>query len=81
MIDFLSLSASSWSNFSWPIQDESGPSLYEAPTNGRMEEVDSSEEEEQKETPINPTRFGWVQGVMVGGSTTEGAAADYKYLN
>lgn len=30
---------------------------------------DSSEDddEEQKEPPPEPTRFGWVQGVMVGG--------------
>ncbi|XP_059187816.1 solute carrier family 12 member 3 [Centropristis striata] len=45
---------------------DSGPPLYEE-TTGQMGGGDSSEEdeEEQKEPPPEPTRFGWVQGVMI----------------
>ncbi|KAM9808091.1 solute carrier family 12 member 3 [Neosynchiropus ocellatus] len=48
-------------------QDDSGPPLYEE-TTGHMEDDSSEEEEEeeeQKEPPPEPTRFGWVQGVMI----------------
>lgn len=45
--------------------------MYEETTGGQAEAggKDSSEEDEdeQKEPPTEPTRFGWVQGVMVGG--------------
>lgn len=49
-------------------QDDSRPPLYEETTGGQMGGGDSSEEDEedQKEPPAEPTRFGWVQGVMVG---------------
>lgn len=55
-------------NLTWCEQDDSRPPLYEETTARRMEEGDSSEEDEddQKEPPPEPTRFGWVQGVMVG---------------
>uniref|UniRef100_A0A3P9IFR8 Solute carrier family 12 member 3 n=1 Tax=Oryzias latipes TaxID=8090 RepID=A0A3P9IFR8_ORYLA len=48
-------------------EDDSRPPLYEETTARRMEEGDSSEEDEdeQKEPPPEPTRFGWVQGVMI----------------
>ncbi|XP_053742807.1 solute carrier family 12 member 3 [Synchiropus splendidus] len=48
-------------------QDDSGPPLYED-TAGHQEDDSSEEEEEdeeQKEPPPEPTRFGWVQGVMI----------------
>lgn len=52
-------------------QDDSRPPMYEETTGGQAEAEgkDSSEEDEdeQKEPPTEPTRFGWVQGVMVGG--------------
>lgn len=43
--------------------------MYEETTAGQAGGQDSSEEDEdeQKEPPSEPTRFGWVQGVMVGG--------------
>lgn len=43
-----------------------------------MEGGDSSEEDEdeQKEPPPEPTRFGWVQGVMVGSVRTLWALLD-----
>ncbi|KAL7402151.1 hypothetical protein ABVT39_010531 [Epinephelus coioides] len=46
---------------------DSRPPLYEETTGGQMEGGDSSEEDEdeQKEPPPEPTRFGWVQGVMI----------------
>lgn len=50
-------------------QDDSRPPLYEETTGGQTDrEGDSSEgdEEELKGPPPEPTRFGWVQGVMVG---------------
>lgn len=50
-------------------QDDSRPPLYEETTGRQMDqEGDSSEddEEELKGPPPEPTRFGWVQGVMVG---------------
>lgn len=48
-------------------QDDSRPPLYEESAGGRMDrEGDSSEDEEEDGPPPEPTRFGWVQGVMVG---------------
>ncbi|TDH09232.1 hypothetical protein EPR50_G00084650 [Perca flavescens] len=47
---------------------DSRPPLYEETTGGKMEGKDSSEEdekEEKEEEPYEPTRFGWVQGVMI----------------
>ncbi|KAM9753418.1 LOW QUALITY PROTEIN: solute carrier family 12 member 3 [Menidia menidia] len=43
------------------------PPVYEETTDGRVERDDSSEEEEDelKEPPFEPTRFGWIQGVMI----------------
>lgn len=44
--------------------------MYEETTGVHVEQGgDSSEDDdkEQKEPPPEPTRFGWVQGVMVGG--------------
>ncbi|RVE71412.1 hypothetical protein OJAV_G00051510 [Oryzias javanicus] len=48
-------------------EDDSRPPLYEETTARQMEEGDSSEDEgdEQKEPPPDPTRFGWVQGVLI----------------
>ncbi|XP_035520502.1 solute carrier family 12 member 3 [Morone saxatilis] len=48
-------------------EDDSKPPLYEETTAGQMEGGDSSEEdeEEQKEPPPEPTRFGWIHGVMI----------------
>lgn len=46
--------------------------MYEETTDEQKErEGDSScdDEDEQKEPPIEPTRFGWIQGVMVGASS------------
>uniref|UniRef100_A0A7N8YNA5 Solute carrier family 12 member 3 n=1 Tax=Mastacembelus armatus TaxID=205130 RepID=A0A7N8YNA5_9TELE len=47
-------------------EDESRPPIYEE-TGGQMERGDTSEEDEDelKEPPPEPTRFGWVQGVMI----------------
>lgn len=41
--------------------------MYEETTDGQVGGGDTSEEDEdeQKEPPPEPTRFGWVQGVMV----------------
>lgn len=48
-------------------QDDSRPPLYEETTRGQVDrEGDSSEDEEEDGPPPEPTRFGWVQGVMVG---------------
>lgn len=33
-------------------------------------DISEEDEEEQKEPPPEPPRFGWVQGVMVGGVRT-----------
>ncbi|CAK6969968.1 solute carrier family 12 member 3 [Scomber scombrus] len=46
--------------------DDSKPPLYEETTGAQME-GDSSDydDEEQKEPPSEPTRFGWIQGVMI----------------
>ncbi|XP_068458407.1 solute carrier family 12 member 3 [Clinocottus analis] len=46
---------------------DSRPPLYEETRAEQMRGGDSSEEdeEEQKEPPPEPTRFGWVQGVMI----------------
>uniref|UniRef100_A0A671TVW3 Solute carrier family 12 member 3 n=1 Tax=Sparus aurata TaxID=8175 RepID=A0A671TVW3_SPAAU len=48
-------------------EDDFRPPLYEETTGGRMEGGDSpaEDEEEPKEPPPQPTRFGWVQGVMI----------------
>lgn len=47
-------------------QDDSRPPLYEETTVGHMDGGDTTDEEdEQKDPPVEPTRFGWVQGVMV----------------
>uniref|UniRef100_A0A3Q3QFL5 Solute carrier family 12 member 3 n=1 Tax=Monopterus albus TaxID=43700 RepID=A0A3Q3QFL5_MONAL len=48
-------------------EDDSKPPMYEETTDGQIEKGDSSEEDEdeQKEPPPEPTRFGWVQGVMI----------------
>uniref|UniRef100_A0A669BHD6 Solute carrier family 12 member 3 n=1 Tax=Oreochromis niloticus TaxID=8128 RepID=A0A669BHD6_ORENI len=48
-------------------QDDSRPPMYEETTAGQAGGQDSSEEDEdeQKEPPSEPTRFGWVQGVMI----------------
>uniref|UniRef100_A0A8C5ECT1 Solute carrier family 12 member 3 n=1 Tax=Gouania willdenowi TaxID=441366 RepID=A0A8C5ECT1_GOUWI len=49
-------------------QDDSKPPMYEETTGGQMD-VDSSDgdddDDEQKAPPSQPTRFGWVQGVMI----------------
>ncbi|XP_039988108.1 solute carrier family 12 member 3 [Xiphias gladius] len=48
-------------------EDYSRPPMYEETAGEQMEGGDSYEEhkDEQKEPPPEPTRFGWVQGVMV----------------
>ncbi|KAM9854311.1 solute carrier family 12 member 3 [Aulostomus maculatus] len=46
-------------------EDDSQPPLYEETAGAHMEGEESSDEEEQKEPPPEPTRFGWVQGVMI----------------
>ncbi|KAK7892033.1 hypothetical protein WMY93_023996 [Mugilogobius chulae] len=49
-------------------QDESSPPLYEETSVehlDRGETSDDEDDEEQKEPPAEPTRFGWVQGVMI----------------
>ncbi|XP_077374173.1 solute carrier family 12 member 3 [Festucalex cinctus] len=46
-------------------QDDSEPPMYEERTTPGCMEGDSSEEEEQKEPLPEPTRFGWVHGVMI----------------
>ncbi|KAK2841825.1 hypothetical protein Q5P01_012025 [Channa striata] len=48
-------------------EDDSKPPMYEETTGGGGGRGDSSEEDEdeQKEPPPEPTRFGWVQGVMI----------------
>lgn len=47
--------------------------MYEETTAGQAGGGDSSEEDEdeQKEPPPEPPRFGWVQGVMVGGGSEQ----------
>nr|XP_015820774.2 solute carrier family 12 member 3 [Nothobranchius furzeri] len=47
-------------------EDNTRPPLYEETTAGQME-GDTSEDEvdEEKEPPSEPTRFGWIQGVMI----------------
>ncbi|XP_041651193.1 solute carrier family 12 member 3 [Cheilinus undulatus] len=49
------------------FEKDSRPPMYEETTGGHMEGGDSSEadDEEHKEPPPEPTRFGWVQGVMI----------------
>ncbi|XP_065812564.1 solute carrier family 12 member 3-like [Labrus bergylta] len=49
------------------FENDAKPPIYEETTAGRMEGGNSSreDEEEQKEPPSEPTRFGWVQGVMI----------------
>ncbi|KAM9377413.1 solute carrier family 12 member 3 [Pholidichthys leucotaenia] len=48
-------------------EDDSRPAMYEETTAGQKEKGDTSDEEEdeQKEPPSEPTRFGWIQGVMI----------------
>ncbi|KAF0040892.1 hypothetical protein F2P81_006790 [Scophthalmus maximus] len=48
-------------------EDDLKPPVYEETAGGQMEGGDSSEEDEDesKEPPPEPTRFGWVQGVMI----------------
>ncbi|KAM3609710.1 uncharacterized protein V6R79_019022 [Siganus canaliculatus] len=48
-------------------EDDSRPPMYEETTRSQIERGDSSEEdeEEQKDPPPEPTRFGWIQGVMI----------------
>ncbi|XP_028263236.1 solute carrier family 12 member 3 [Parambassis ranga] len=48
-------------------EDDTRPPMYEETTAGQMEGGESSEDDgdEQKEPPAEPTRFGWVQGVMI----------------
>ncbi|XP_036962699.1 solute carrier family 12 member 3 [Acanthopagrus latus] len=48
-------------------EDDFRPPLYEETTGGQMEgdSPDEDDEEELKEPPPQPTRFGWVQGVMI----------------
>lgn len=51
-------------------QDDSRPPMYEETTAGQAaggQDSSEEDEDEQKEPPSEPTRFGWVQGVMVGG--------------
>lgn len=53
------------------LQDDSRPPMYEETMGEQGErEGDSScdDEDEMKEPPPEPTRFGWIQGVMVGES-------------
>ncbi|XP_034542403.1 solute carrier family 12 member 3 [Notolabrus celidotus] len=49
------------------FENDTKPPMYEETTGGQMEGRNSSEEDEQeqKETPPEPTRFGWIQGVMI----------------
>lgn len=48
-------------------QNDSRPPMYEETTGRQMEDSSGGEEEEEKEPPPEPPRFGWIQGVMVGG--------------
>nr|XP_019962207.1 PREDICTED: solute carrier family 12 member 3 [Paralichthys olivaceus] len=50
-----------------PQQDDSRPPMYEETAGEQMGGGDSSEEDEEelKDPPPEPTRFGWVQGVMI----------------
>ncbi|XP_071397644.1 solute carrier family 12 member 3 isoform X1 [Centroberyx affinis] len=52
-----------------PEEDSSPPPLYEETaarqTVGGESSEEEEEEEERKEPPPEPTRFGWVQGVMI----------------
>lgn len=48
-------------------QDDSSPPLYEETAAGQMDgDTSEEDEEEQTEPQSEPTRFGWIQGVMVG---------------
>uniref|UniRef100_UPI0037E90FE1 solute carrier family 12 member 3 n=1 Tax=Semicossyphus pulcher TaxID=241346 RepID=UPI0037E90FE1 len=49
------------------FENDTRPPIYEETTGEQIKGGDSSEEdeEEQKEPPPEPTRFGWVQGVMI----------------
>lgn len=40
--------------------------MYEEMNAGQTGDTSEEDEEEPKEPPAEPTRFGWVQGVMVG---------------
>nr|XP_061813086.1 solute carrier family 12 member 3-like [Nerophis lumbriciformis] len=46
-------------------EDDSQPPMYEETTHGGMQGESSEEEEEQKDPLPEPTRFGWVHGVMI----------------
>uniref|UniRef100_A0A3B4ZFW3 Solute carrier family 12 member 3 n=1 Tax=Stegastes partitus TaxID=144197 RepID=A0A3B4ZFW3_9TELE len=46
-------------------EDDSRPPMYEETTAGPTDGGGSSEDEELKEPQPEPTRFGWVQGVMI----------------
>ncbi|XP_029993122.1 solute carrier family 12 member 3 [Sphaeramia orbicularis] len=50
-------------------QDDSRPPLYEETTGGSMDrgggDTSEEDEEEHKDPPSEPTRFGWIQGVMI----------------
>ncbi|MED6267131.1 hypothetical protein CHARACLAT_008983 [Characodon lateralis] len=47
-------------------EDDSKPPMYEETTAAQVEgDTSEEDEEEQKEPPPEPTRFGWVQGVMI----------------
>ncbi|KAM4553252.1 solute carrier family 12 member 3 [Fundulus diaphanus] len=46
-------------------EDDSRPPMYEETTAGQMEGDTSEDDEDQKDPPPEPTRFGWVQGVMI----------------
>ncbi|CAJ1057596.1 solute carrier family 12 member 3 [Xyrichtys novacula] len=45
------------------FENDTRPPLYEETTGGR--DSSGEDEDEQKEPPPEPTRFGWVQGVMI----------------
>lgn len=55
--------------------------MYEETTGEQGErERDSScdDEDEQKEPPPEPTRFGWIQGVMVGNVSLHSVSKDFS---
>ncbi|XP_038130382.1 solute carrier family 12 member 3 [Cyprinodon tularosa] len=45
--------------------DDSQPPMYEEMNAGQTGDTSEEDEEEPKEPPAEPTRFGWVQGVMI----------------
>ncbi|XP_015248340.1 PREDICTED: solute carrier family 12 member 3 [Cyprinodon variegatus] len=46
-------------------EDDSQPPMYEEMNAGQTGDTSEEDEEEPKEPPAEPTRFGWVQGVMI----------------